>query len=81
MLRQFEELKQERAAERAEMDEMIGGRAAEEAAREAPEPGAKEAIHGRSEPALQQPRLQGQDREQGYRSHTGTSIFISQNSM
>ena len=60
---------------------MRGGRAAEGAARGASEARAKEAIHGWSEPALQQPRVQGQHVEQRYRSHTGTSIFISQNGM
>ena len=77
----MESVRLERAAERAEMDKVRHKRAAERAAREASEAAAKEAIDGRSEPALQQKRVQGQQVEQGYRSHAGTSLSMSQNGM
>ena len=77
---EIDEMRQERAAERAEMDEVRWERAAERVAREASEAAAKEAIDGRSEPDLQQPRVQGQQVE-GYHSHTDASLFMSQNGM
>ena len=49
----------------------------ERAGRKAVKAVAKEAINGRSGPALQQPRVQGQHVEQSYRIHTGASLFKS----
>ena len=55
--------------------------AAEKAYRAASEAAAKEATDRWSEPAMQQPRVQVQRAEQGYRNHTGMSLFMSQNGM
>ena len=75
----MESVRRERATERAELDELRQG-AAKQATREASEAEAKEPIDGRSEPDLQQPRVQGQQVE-GYHSHTDASLFMSQNGM
>ena len=74
----MESERREWAAERAELEEIRKG-AAGKATREASEAAAKEAIDGRNESALQQPRVQVQQAEQGYRNHTGMSLFMSQN--
>ena len=76
----LESERRERAAERAELEGFRKG-AAEKAAREASGAAAKEAIDRWSKPALQQPRVQVQQAEQGYRNHTGMSLFVSQNGM
>ena len=56
--------RRERAAERAELEEFRKV-AAEKAATKASEAAVKEAVDRRSEPALQQPRVQVQQAEQG----------------
>ena len=76
----MESVRRERATERAELDELRQG-AAKQATREASEAEAKEPIDGRSEPALQQQRVQVQQAEQVYRNHTGMSLIMSQNGM
>ena len=53
----------------------------EKAARKAAEAVETKAIDWRSEPALQHPRVQGQQVEHSYRSHTDTSLFMSQSGM
>ena len=73
-------LRQQLEEMQAEMESERWERAAERVAREASEAAAKEAIDGRSEPDLQQPRVQGQQVE-GYHSHTDASLFMSQNGM
>ena len=77
---EMESVRRERATERAELDELRQG-AAKQATREASEAEAKEPIDGRSEPALQQQRVQVQQAEQVYRNHTGMSLIMSQNGM
>ena len=66
-------LRQQLEELRLEMDAKLGS---EIAASKPAEAMAKEAIDRRSEPVLHQ-RVQGQRVEQGYRTHTGTSLFMS----
>ena len=75
----------ERVTMRAEMESVTletGAKLESEiSAKKAAEAAAKEAIDRGSEPALQQPRVQVQLAEQGYRNHIGMSLFMSQNGM
>ena len=75
---QLEELRAEMESVRLVTDVKIES---ERVARKAAEAVAKEAIERRTEPALQQPRVQVQQAEQGYRNNTGMSLFMSQNGM
>ena len=78
LLRQQLELGAEMESVRLETDAKIES---ERVARKAAEAVAKEAIERRTEPALQQPWVQVQQAEQGYRNHTGMFLFMSQNGM
>ena len=71
-------LRQQLEELRLEMDAKLGS---EIAASKPAEAMAKEAIDRRSELALQQRRVHGQQMEQGYRHLTGTSLVMSQNGM
>ena len=70
--------RRERATERAEL-EGLRERAAEKAAKEASEAAAKKTIDGRGESALQKPRVQVQQAEQGYLNHTCMAPFMPRN--
>ena len=70
MSRESELLRQQLEYMRVDQD-------AENVARKAAETETKDTIDRKSEPALLQARVQGQQVEQGYRSHPGTSFHAA----